>query len=420
MGYRLIVSELGVCAGVELTLETPGIMSPLRPTPRPPICSSRGASWGAVLAPHAIMAGRFARVVCLMALILPGATAVQAGPRDPAALAQEGAKALDERRFGDALDAFTQAAALVPRDPGLCAGAGMAAFMLGRNDAAQEWFEKALRLNPRYRTAAQWLGELHYRAGRVSDAINVYEAALTHAPRASELETRLGEWRKEAELQSRFYEARGAHFAVRFEGAGDEMLARRAVERLESEYWRIGQVLTAYPPNPITVVLYTQQQFRDITRMPTWTAAAYDGRIHVPMRGALEQTEELDRVLGHEFVHAVVVMLGGRNVPVWLNEGLATILERGGAEESERVLAATRARPALQQLHRSFSGLSGADAQVAYSLSAKAVRRMMDLRSPSAVVTLLQDLARGVAFATAFHQNIGMRYEDFQAMLARE
>ena len=365
--------------------------------------------------------GRCLLVFCLLfqILVLRDAGA-QSGPRDPAALAQAGAEALNERRFGDALMAFTTAAAIAPRDPGLCFGAGMAAFMLGRNDDAQEWFEQALTLNPRYRNASEWLGELHYRAGRFNDAIAVYEAASKHAPGARALETRLAAWRKEASLQSRFYEARSAHFSVRFEGPGDEMLARRAVERLEEQYWRIGQALTAYPPDPITVVLYTQEQFRDITRLPSWTAAAYDGRIHVPMRGALAQTEEIDRVLGHEFVHAVVVMLGGRNVPVWLNEGLATVLERGGAEESERVLAATRARPRLDQLHRSFSGLSGAGAQVAYALSARAVRRMMELRSPSAVVTLLQDLRRGASFANAFHQNIGTRYDDFRAMVARD
>jgi tetratricopeptide (TPR) repeat protein len=367
--------------------------------------------------------GRCTLVVCLLfQFLVPRHADAQSAPRDPAALAKEGAEALEERRFGDALEAFTAASAIVPRDPGLCFGAGMAAFMLGRNDAAQEWFERALKLNPRYRNASEWLGELHYRAGRLNDAIDVYEAALKHAPGASEIETRIAEWRKEASLQSRFYEARGAHFSVRFEGPGDELLARRAVDRLEEQYWRIGQALTAYPPNPITVVLYTQEQFRDITRLPSWTAAAYDGRIHVPMRGALEQTEELDRLLGHEFVHAVVVMLGGRNVPVWLNEGLATHLERGGAEESERVLAATsgRPRPGLHQLHRSFAGLSGADAQVAYALSAKAVRRMIELRSPQAVVVLLQDLARGASFANAFHQNIGMRYDDFQTMIARD
>jgi tetratricopeptide (TPR) repeat protein len=360
-------------------------------------------------------------VFCLLTLTLsPDTAAAQSGRRDVVALAEEGAKALDERRFGDALESFTTAAAVLPRDPSLCFGAGMAAFMLGRNDDAQAWFEKALKLNPRYRGASEWLGELHYRAGRLNEAIDVYEAAVKHAPGASDLETRLGEWRREAERHGRSYEARGAHFSVRFEGPGDELLARKVVELLEQQYWRIGQLLTAYPPEPITVVLYTQQQFRDITRMPSWTAAAFDGRIHLPMRGALEQTEELDRILGHEFVHAVVVMLAGRNVPTWLNEGLATSLERGGIEDAEQVLAETRARPGLQQLHRNFSGLSAADAHVAYALSAKAVRRMTDLRSAAAVVTLLQDLGRGVAFPNAFQQHIGMRYEDFQAMIARD
>lgn len=368
------------------------------------------------------MPGRCLFVFCLVFTILfaPGVGAQST--RDPVALAKEGAAALDERRFGDALESFTAASAILPRDPSLCFGAGMAAFMLGRNADAQAWFEKALKFNPRYRGASEWLGELHYRAGRLKEAIEVYEAALKHASGASEMEARVGEWRREAERHNATYEARGAHFSVRFEGPGDELLARKVVELLEQQYWRIGQTLTAYPPEPITVVLYTQQQFRDITRLPSWTAAAYDGRIHLPMRGALEQTEDLDRILGHEFVHAVVVMLGGRNVPVWLNEGLATHLERGGAEESERVLAATsgRPRPGLHQLHRSFASLSGADAHVAYALSAKAVRRMMDLRSAAGVVTLLQDLGRGMAFTTAFQQNIGVRYEDFQALMARE
>jgi tetratricopeptide (TPR) repeat protein len=336
------------------------------------------------------------------------------------ALAKDGAKALEERRFGDALESFTAASAVLPRDPSLCLGAGMAAFMLGRSTDAQEWFEKALKLNPRYRNASEWLGELHYRAGRLNEAIDVYEEALKHSPGATELETKLTQWRGEAQRHNASYEARGAHFSVRFEGPGDELLARKVVELLEQQYWRIGQTLTAYPPEPITVVLYTQQQFRDITRLPSWTIAAYDGRIHVPMRGALEETEDLDRTLGHEFVHAVVFMLGGRNVPTWLNEGLATTLERDGVEYADRVLAKTTARPSLQQLHRSFFNLSADDATVAYALSAHAVRRMMTIRSPAAVVTLLQDLARGAVFANAFQQNIGMRYEDFQAMIARD
>lgn len=356
----------------------------------------------------------------LLLAVVPLGAAAQPASHDPAALAKEGSTALDARRFGDALDAFTQAATILPRDPSLRLGAGLAAFMLGRNDEAQGWFERALDLNPRYVLASHWLGQLHYRAGRVRDAIAIYEAALKQSPGARTLEARLADWRREIALQDRFYTSRGAHFTVLFEGPADEALARRAVERLEAAYWRIGEVLTAYPTEPVTVVLYTREQFRDITRLPAWTAAAYDGRIRVPMHGALEQTEELDRVLGHEFVHAVVAMLGGRTVPVWLNEGLATVLERGGADEAEQVLARENARPPLRQLHGSFLGLGADEARMAYSVSARAARRMIELRGASAVVALLRDLSRGVPFVSAFHQRLAMRYEEFQAMIARE
>jgi len=361
----------------------------------------------------------FAALILMLA-VSPCDAAAQFPVRDPTALSNEGSAALEERRFGDALEAFTAAAKMLPRDASPSFGAGVAAYMLGQNDEAQTWFERALKLDPRFLPTSVWLGELQYRQGRVNDAIATYEAALKHSPGAQELEQRLVDWRKETQLQNRFYESRGAHFAVLFEGPADESLARRVVERLEAAYWRVGAALTAYPPQPITVVLYTSEQFRDITRLPAWTAAAYDGRIRVPIRGALEQSEELDRVLGHEYVHAVVAMLGGRNVPVWLNEGLATVFEPEGSEEAESILARTSARPKLEQLHGNFFALNGASAQVAYAYSARAVRRMIELRGAYAVVALLQDLARGAQFAGAFQQRIAMRYEDFQAMVARE
>src|SRR5688572_30090708 len=101
------------------------------------------------------MPRRFFVALCVLLLtVIPRDAGAQSGARDPAVLAKEGAEALDERRFGDALEAFTQAAAIVPREPSLCFGAGMAAFMLGRNDDAQEWFERALKLNPRYQNAS--------------------------------------------------------------------------------------------------------------------------------------------------------------------------------------------------------------------------------------------------------------------------
>ena len=368
------------------------------------------------------MPGRCLLVLCLVfpVLFTPGVGAQST--RDPIALVKEGAAALDERRFGDALESFTAASAVLPRDPSLCFGAGMAAFMLGRNADAQEWFEKALKLNPRYRGASEWLGELHYRAGRLNEAIEVYEAALKHTPGANEIEARLGEWKKEASLQSRFYEARGAHFAVRFEGPGDELLARRAVDRLES--------------SSIGGSARRSRRIRQ-TRSPSCsTRSSNSGTSRVCLHGPRRPMTGVSmcRCVERSNRPRSSIACSVTNSCTPSSSCSAAGMSRcGSTRDWPRTWSAVELRSRSRCWPRHgrrgqhcisctavSAGLSGEDAQVAYALSAKAVRRMMDLRSAAAVVTLLQDLARGVEFATAFHQNIGMRYEDFQAMIARE
>jgi tetratricopeptide (TPR) repeat protein len=338
--------------------------------------------------------------------------------QDPVVLARAGTAAIEDRRFGDALDAFTKAAAMQPGDASLCFGAGVAAFMLGQNDVAQARFECALALKPDYLPAAVWLGDLHYRAGRLQEAISIYEGARQRSPNARELQEQLATWRKEQELQSRFHTVRTEHFSALFELATDEPRAREVIERLEAAYRRVGNTLGVYPSEPITVVLYTREQFGDITNLAAWSAAGYDGRIRVPLGTALEERDELDRVLSHEFVHAVVAMVGGRTVPAWVNEGLATMLEPAGPDDAEATLARTGARPSLSTLHRSFVGLSRRDAEIAYASAARAVRRLIEQCGAPAVVALLADLARGAPFASAFHQRMAMRYEDFAALVA--
>ena len=340
--------------------------------------------------------------------------------QDPIALARTGTTAIEHQRFGDALEAFTKAAALQPGDASLCFGAGVAAFMLGQNDVAQARFERALALNPNYLQAAVWLGDLHYRAGRLREAIAIYETARQRAPKGHELEGPLAIWRQEQELQSRFHDVRTEHFTALFERATDEPFAHEVVERLEAAYCRVGNALGVYPAQPITVVLYTREQFGEITRLAAWSVAAYDGRIRVPLTDALDQRDELDRVLSHEFVHAVVAIVGGRTVPAWLNEGLATVLEPAGPKDAEATLARTDVRPALSKLHQSFVGFSRRDAEIAYASSARAVRRLIEQQGAAAVVALLEDLARGTPFASAFQQRIAMRYEDFAALVARD
>lgn len=348
--------------------------------------------------------------------MLAASVAVDARGQDASALARVGTAAIDDHRFGDALAAFTRAAALQPDDASLGLGAGLAAFMLGQNDIAQSRLESALSLDPANRQAALWLGDLHYRAGRLGEAITIYEAALQRSPRDRELRDRLAAWRREEELESRLRRVRSEHFTVLFQAA-DEPIASHALESLEAAYSRVGHTLGVYPSQQITAVIYARREFDAITRLATWSAAAYDGRIRIPLSDALHERGELDRVLSHEFVHALVAMIGGRTVPAWVNEGLATVLESADQPVVDAT-PRTGARTDLAGLHRSFVDFSRRDAEVAYASSARGVRRLIEQQGAAVVVALLEDLRRGVPFASAFQARISMRYEDFAALAA--
>ena len=73
-----------------------------------------------------------------------------------------------------------------------------------------------------------------------------------HAPTAPGFVDRLENWQRENQLHDRFYESRGTHFRVLFEGPTDDALARRIVEILEAAYRNVGGALRAYPSHTIT------------------------------------------------------------------------------------------------------------------------------------------------------------------------
>jgi len=167
--------------------------------------------------------------------------------------------------------------------------------------------------------------------------------------------------------------------------------------------------------NPSVVVLYSAEQFQDITRAAWWAAGGYDGTIRVPMRGALAKPSELDRILAHEFTHALVRSLAYRGVPAWLNEGLATALESDEAATEKRGSPAAGQTIPLQALVAGFSRMSGAEAELAYATSARAARRLIDETGGAAIVNLLRDLGEGAGFEAAFLHRMQQSFPGFQA-----
>jgi tetratricopeptide (TPR) repeat protein len=353
-----------------------------------------------------------------LALVLPfGFVGLVCAQIDPAtALLERGAwDALNAGRAHAAAEAFREAIAADPKNARLHLGAGVAASQERRDADAKDEFERALALNPKLTQARALLGQVQYRMGDGPGAIRTYETLLALTPDDRQARAMLDRWRRGAELHDRMQQTIGSHFTVSFEGPEEAALASEALDALDAAYWRIGQLLGTYPNDPVPVVLYTAEQFRDITRSPAWAAGTYDGTIRVPMRGALENPQELHRVLSHEFVHALVRSLASRGVPTWLNEGLATALETGDLAWAEKRVQRSGAPVPLRALPSGFGRLSGDQAQLAYAASALAARRLLEEVGGFGIANLLRDLGDGVDFETAFLHRIQRSFADFQA-----
>jgi hypothetical protein len=354
------------------------------------------------------------RVVSLALLCLTTTATAQVDPRT-ALLERDGFAAVAAGEGALAADAFAAALAADPKNARLHLGAGLAAYLERRYADARLALERALALDPTLAVAREALGQVRRREGDLAGAIRTYDELVALRPEWKDVSATLERWRRELALHDSMLRAVGDQFTVAFEGPEDAQLAERALESLNRAYWRVGDRLGMYPAHPVTVVLYTNEQFTDITRSPAWAAGAYDGTIRVPVRGALEASGELDRVLAHEFVHAVVRALAPRGVPAWLNEGLATALETEHLSWARVRLreAGGGSVKALLRATQSFGQLNGPDAQTAYAASAVAVSRLLEEAGGVAVANLLRDLGEGAELEVAFDRRMPRSFDAF-------
>jgi hypothetical protein len=351
--------------------------------------------------------------------LLPDGVALLDGQNSPrvAILEQAGWEAVEANRLPLATSIFKEAIALDPRNAALRYGAGIAAFRQRHDAEARQHFEQALVLDPKLTRARVQLAHVARRQGDFNEAITLIETASAERPGDPAVRDLLERWRRERDLHERMRLTVGDFFTVSFEGPGDAELAAQALASLNRAYWRICDVFGAFPQRSVPVVLYTREQFRDVTRSPQWAAAAYDGIIRVPMRGAGEKAEDLDRVLAHEFAHALIRSLATRNLPTWLNEGLASVLEGGDLGWATTIVGTVGKLPPLRRLAAPFTQFSDGEAAFAYAASAVAARRLLDEAGGPAVANLLRDLGDGIPFEDAFAHRMQQSLADFEASL---
>ena len=323
-----------------------------------------------------------ALLLCVtVCLVTVGAAIASSQPSElPAPEAWEALKRGDAAK---ASSLFREAIDRNPRNPILHFGAGWAAYALGRYDAATWSLKRALEYNPSFIQAATMLGMVAYANSDLDLAIRSMEKAAALAPNDARIRQQLEEWRKESAVHAGLNETTTVRFRVLYEGTRQQAIGDRVSSVLESAYWTIGKQLNSYPGEPLTVILYTNKQFQDITRAPAWAGGGYDGRIRLAVSGALRTPNALDRVVRHELVHAMIAHIAPRNVPTWVNEGLASVLESPDRAWVSKALGRTSEVFALEDLSEGFDHLNGAQALIAYAESAVAAEILCERLGPN-------------------------------------
>jgi len=184
---------------------------------------------------------------------------------------------------------------------------------------------------------------------------------------------------------------------------------------LEAHFRKIESELDYTPPDPIGVVLYTQDAFVDITRAPAWVGALNDGRIRVPVEGLSNVSPELSRVLKHELTHSFLTQRTHGRCPVWLNEGLAQWMEGQRSGENAATLVEiydAKQFMSLGALEGSWMRLSGDSAAYAYAWSLANVEAVVQSGGMTDITRILDRIARGGATEVAVREILHGDYGD--------
>lgn len=334
-----------------------------------------------------------------------------------------------------------------------------ARFELQRNEfeTARSYMEEALRLNPnsipliefyvislaqtgRYAEALQqaehatqvapndpWahilLGLVDYNSDRTTDAQRAWTRALELQPDNAVIKQLLAKVEREQKVEANFSQRESQHFTLHYEGAQTSLLLPTDIlQALESDFRDISGQLNYVPSENISVVLYTNKAFFDVTQAPSWAGALNDGKLRIPIQGLRSVDERLQTVLRHELTHSFLRQMTRGRCPAWMNEGLAQAMEPRSLSRYGPALAELfdrKKEAPMKYLEGPFTGFNTAQAMVAYAESLAAVEYLRSRYGMSDLQRMLQRIADGEGTETALRATTQDTYEQFQSDLGK-
>ena len=282
--------------------------------------------------------------------------------------------------------------------------------------AAMDLLDRARSIDPDSAEVAKLSGWGYYGLNRAADAVTQWKRAMELKP-DEETKNALEKAERDAQEEAEYHEGETIHFRLKYNGVATPELAQQVLRTLESEFEEISATLNYNPPEPIGVILYTNQTFMDITRAPSWSGALNDGRIRVPVEGLSSMTGELARVLKHELTHSFVAQKTGGRCPVWLQEGIAQYMEGKRSRVNAGSLTAAfenHMEFSLLSYETSWLNLPRDAASNAYAWSLAVVEEIVTENGVDDLERILERIAAGSSAEDAIH---AVLHEDYSELL---
>jgi tetratricopeptide (TPR) repeat protein len=332
-------------------------------------------------------------------------------------VAAENAAAQFEISVGDfeqAAEHYAAGLRFAPDNIGLLLQSAYLHLRRSEYSVALDFLDRARRIDPESADEAKLAGWAYYGLNRLPDAVSEWKRALALKPDA-EVRNALEKAERDADEESSYREGESLHFRLVYNGAAEPELANGVLRTLETEFDEISSTLNYTPPEPIGVVLYTNQAFVDITRAPAWVGALNDGRIRVPVEGLSAVTDELARVLKHELTHSFVGQKTGGKCPVWLQEGIAQFMEGKRSRNAAAVLSSAYERHmefSLASFETSWMNLPKENVAIAYAWSLAVVETIVTEDSMDDLGRILDRIAGQSSTEDAIHAVLRDSYAD--------
>ena len=129
---------------------------------------------------------------------------------------------------------------------------------------------------------------------------------------------------------------RSMHFRVEFEGRPARKDIMEALAALEVASDSPCPLFDFHPENKMHLVLYESSQYQGVGPRPEWVGAVFDGKLRIPVN-VMAYREIYRPMFFHELTHAFIRAMTRYHVPLWVNEGIAQVIDasRTGMQRPE-------------------------------------------------------------------------------------